>query len=345
MVFNIINNDSSFNSLLKRDLPPVALILAGYNKIDAETKRKSSKELREAYDGDIIYMGENKFLRPLAGKPVIQYVIDAVYNAKKGGRRLYDKIYVYNDKKIFEEVINISQYDNLFVNQMKDSVGGHWKDFYNYYVDYGQRIDVFFGDTPRITPEDVEYLHNEYEKIIGIQTDYRGVPVSVVFNIVDFKDMSDTWLPHRLKYIKVGKNKGKLKSFVGFENYQARVGNSGAMIKDPCLDDIMNYEVVNFAYNLRKALTPNIFAKIMYSLWKTRRFDMIKQIRNRNLNETVLFSTAYDVISNIYKIDLSRTAGTLFHIKKNASRWENDIDGPKDYEAFQKMFTRGTSHN
>jgi len=340
-----IHKGSPLDFLLKRDMPPVALILAGYNKFDPETRKKRYRELMEAYEGDVIYMGENKFLRPLGGKPVIQYVIDAVYNARKDGNRLYDKIYVYNDKKMFEEMIDISRYDNLYINQMKDSVGGHWKDFYNNYVDYGQRIDIFFGDTPRITSEDVEYLHGEYEKIIGIQKDYRGVPISVVVNIVEFEDLHATWLPHRIKYIKVGKNKGKLKNFVGFDAFQARIGNSGAMIKDPCLDDYMNYEVVNFGYNLRKALTPSILAKIMYYLWRSKRFDMIRQIKNKCLNETVFFSTAYDVISNVYKIDMSKTAGVLYHIKKNGAHWENDIDGPKDYEAFQKALEKTTHRN
>ena len=98
----------------------------------------------------------------------------------------------------------------------------------------------------------------------------------------------------------------------------------------------MNHEIVNFGYNLRKALTPSILAKIMYYLWRTKRFDMIRQVKNKCLNETVFLSTAYDVISNVYKIDMSRTAAALYHIKKNAAHWENDIDGPKDYEAFQR---------
>jgi hypothetical protein len=78
---------------------PVALILAGYDRLDRLTKLRRKRELRDAYDGDVIYMGHNKFLRDLAGKPIIQHVLDAVYDARARGRggaksaeRLYEKI-------------------------------------------------------------------------------------------------------------------------------------------------------------------------------------------------------------------------------------------------------------
>jgi hypothetical protein len=83
----------------------------------------------------------------------------------------------------------------------------------------------------------------------------------------------------------------------------------------------------------------------MYHLWKTGRFDMIRQVNKKELNETVLLSTAYDVVSSVYKIDLSRTAAAIFHIKQNAARWENDIDSPKDYDAFQKNFSQAATRS
>ena len=72
----------------------------------------------------------------------------------------------------------LSKYPGLTVKQMKDSVGGHLKDFCNKYIVYGQRVDIFFGDTPRITPEDVEWIHNEYNNILGKMKDEKGVPIS-----------------------------------------------------------------------------------------------------------------------------------------------------------------------
>jgi bifunctional N-acetylglucosamine-1-phosphate-uridyltransferase/glucosamine-1-phosphate-acetyltransferase GlmU-like protein len=144
----------------------IALILAGKYKFDLITKRKHRKEIREAYDGEEIYLGENKFLYMLAGKPIIEYVLDSVYNAEENGRRIYDKIYVYNDVKSFYEKIDASRYDNLMVKQMTDSVAGHWKDFYRQ-IDYGQRVDVFFGDTPMVNFGGREYIHNEYSNDTG----------------------------------------------------------------------------------------------------------------------------------------------------------------------------------
>jgi hypothetical protein len=326
------------NSYTISNKKPVALIFAGYNKVDSETRKKTINEIKEAYDGEEIYIGDNKFLHALAGRPVIQYVIDAVYNAKKNGERLYSDIYVYNDVESFKQQIPVDAYSNLHVLQMTDSVGGHWKDFYFKYIDYGQRVDVFFGDTPRIQSEDVEYINGEYDKILGRQKDHRGVTLTMIFSMVEYEDMDDNWFDHRVKFIKRGKNKGKLKSFIRFENYRARIGNSGAILKNRCLDDLMDREAVNLGYNLRKALSPSTFSKIIYYLWKSKHFNVIRQVRNRYINENDIYEAILDIISQVYKIDLSEYAVMLFHVKKNAARWENDIDGPKDLEIFRNKF-------
>ncbi len=318
---------------------PVALILAGYDKVDSETKKRRNKEIREAYDGDELYIGQNKFLHTLARKPLIQYVVDAVYNAKKDRERIYDKIYVYNDIESFNEQIDVKQYPNLLLKEMTESVGGHWKDFYFKYIDYGQRVDIFFGDTPRVTSEDVEYIHNEYSKILLKKKDHRGTLINMIFAIVEYEDMkSDNWLDHRIKYVKVGANKGKLKSFVGFENFQGRVGNSGAIVKVKVIDELIEKKISNILYNLRKALTPSTFSKILFYIWKSKSFDLVKQVKHKCINETEAINAFIDLLSNVYKIDLSDYGFGLFHIKKNAARWENDIDGPRDFDALQKKF-------
>ncbi len=334
------NTDTSkyFNTI-NPALKPVALILAGYDKLDPETKKKRSREIEEAYDKDELYFGRNKFLHQLAGKPVIQYVIDAVYNSRKDGKRIYDKIYVYNDIKSFNEHIDIKQYPNLVLEQMTESVAGHWRDFYFKHIDYGQRTDIFFGDTPRITTEDVEYVHNEYSKMLVKKKDHRGVPLNMIFSIVEYNDMkNDNWFDHRIKYIKRGKNKGKLKSFVGFENFQARIGNGGTMLKVKAVDDLIDCRAANLVYNLRKAIMPNTFSRILFHLWRSGRFEIISQIKHKCINEVEAVDAFVAVISKFYKIDLSRYGLALFHIKKNAARWENDIDGPRDFDALQKKF-------
>ena len=329
-----------------KELKPVALILAGYDKFDSRTKLKKMQELIEAYDGDVIYMGHNKFLHRLEGKPIIQYVLDAVYNAKKssskgvgGHNRLYEKIFIYNDIKSFEGVIDLSEYNNVHLHQMTDSVGGHWKDFYFNYIEYGQRVDVFFGDTPRITSGDVEYVHQEFSKVIGKEKDHRGSLINMVFGIVDYEDMKDdNWLDHRIKYIKRGHNKGKLKSFVGYEGLQVRVGNTGAVIKNEANDPLMEHESINYIYNLRKALSPSTFSKIVYHLWKSKHFDMIRQVKNKCIREKDFYDAVFDIIAKLNKIDLSSYGGKLILIKKHAARWENDIDGPMDLNVFQQKF-------
>lgn len=308
----------------------VALILAGYDKPDFLTKLRRRRELRQSYDGEIIYMGRNKFLEKIGKKPVIQYVLDAVYNAKKKGKPIYDKIYIYNDIESLKSVISIEKYPRLELRQMQGSVGGNWKDFYSKDITYGDRIDVFFGDTPRITPEDVEWIHDQYSKILGRQKDHRGVTIGMIFGIVRFEDLHDDWLTYKHKYIKRGKNKGKLKYFVGFENFQARVGNSGAMLKNSSMDEIIEKESLNFFYNIRKALTPSVFSRIIYHLVKTKNFDLIRQVKNKQINQEAFINSLFDIISSVYSIDVSRFAGSLFIITKNASHWENDIDTPTD---------------
>jgi len=320
---------------------PVALVLAGYDKVDSKTKKKKEEEIREAYDGDVIYIGLNKFLRDLVGKPVIQYVIDAIYNAKKGGKRIYEKIYVYNDVDSFKRVIDVKRYPSLEIIQMTESVGGHWKDFYFNHVEYGQRVDIFFGDTPRITAGDVEWIHGEYNAILGRKKDHRGNLISLIYGIVEYEDMKDdNWLPHRIKFFKKKKNRDRLKSFVRFDTFQARVGNAGAMIKTPEIDGIIGNEAANFVYNLRKALNPKTLSRILYYLWKTKQFNIIKKVKNDSINEREMIDSLLGTLSYLHKADYSTTGGILYHIKKNGAHWENDIDGPLDFEAFRHHFEK-----
>lgn len=326
---------STSNKPTKR-LKPYAIILAGYDQFDKLTRRKHKKEVREAY-GEDIFLGENKFLYTLYGKPIIEYVIDAVYNARKDGKRIYEKIYIYNDIKSISKAIDFSKYDNITLKQMTDSVAGHWADFYPP-LEYGQRVDVFYGDTPRITPDDVLYIYDEFSNILGKERDHRGVLIHNIFSIVESTDLHDNWLPNRMQLIKRGANKGKLKNFVGFDEFQARIGNAAACIKHPCLDKLIEYKPMNFLYNLRKALTPTVVSRIMYILWKSKKFKMIKQVKNRNINMRYYYDVVFELLSKMYKIDLSEYAAKLFHIKKNASHWENDIDGPADLKALQKRF-------
>lgn len=322
----------------------VALILAGYDKPDLITRLRKRRELRQSYDGQIIYMGQNKFLEKIGTRPVIQYVIDAVNNAKKNGEPIYKKIFIYNDIESLKKAINISDYPRLELRQMQGSVGGNWKDFYSRDISYGERVDVFFGDTPRITAEDVEWIHEQYTGILGKKKDHRGVTVGMVFGIVRFEDLNDDWLTYKHKYIKRGKNKGKLKYFVGFENFQARVGNSGAMIKNHSMDQIIEKESLNFFYNIRKALTPSVFSRIIYYLMKTKNFDLIKQVKNKEIKEKVFINSLFDIISSVYGINVSKFAGSLFIISKNAARWENDIDTPADLEIISRHLT-GKNNN
>lgn len=316
----------------------IALILAGYNRVSNRARKKMVKEIGESYDGDEIYVGKNKFLYELAGKPIISYVIDAVYNARKGGKRLYDRIYVYNDIESFTKEIDVSKYPNLTVRQMKRSVAGHWKDLYFNNIEYGQKVDVFFGDTPRITPEDVAYIHEEFDRILGAEKDMRGQTVYLVYGVVNFEDMNENWLDHRVKYVKMGQNRGKLKSYMSFEDFQIRLGNTGAFMKDKALDPLIESEAVNFLYSIRKILTPNAISRVMYYLWKMKYLNMIMQIKRRSINLLDFYNCMFGVISKLFKIDLSACGGIMYQIKKNASRWENDIDGPKDFEVFQKRF-------
>ncbi len=314
---------------------PIALILAGFDKPDRKTIIKRKKQLIQAYDGDVIFIGKNKFLQTLAGKPVIQYVLDAVYHAEKHGKPLYDKIYVYNDIQNFTDTIDTKKYKNLTVLQMKQSVGGHLKDFYYNYIGYGQRLDIFFGDTPRITAQDVEWINREYDAILENTKDYRGATVHLIYSIVEYQDIAaDSWLPHRLKMIKRSEHKGRHKYFVGFDTFEARIGNSAAIIKHPSLDPIVEYLIIDFFYSLRKALSPNIFSKIIYYLWKTKNFDVIRQVKQRCLEEEKFYRAVIDVIERVYKLDLSHFGGYIYHIKKNAAHWENDIDSPRDLKAF-----------
>ncbi len=318
------------------NMGPVALILAGYNRVDHATRREYEREIKESYDGEELYMGKNKFLYSVKGRPIISYVLDAVYGARKNGKRIYEKVYVYNDIKSFTKTVDVSAYDNLEIRQMTESVAGHMKDFYPL-VEYGQRVDIYFGDTPRITSEDVEYIFDSYTDIFANESDYRGVPVRMIYGVVHYDDMrKDNWLPHRIKFFKRGQKKGKLKSFVNFTDGPVRIGNSASFIKHMSIDGLVARQSLNLLYNLRKALTPSSISKIMYYLIKLKKYRLVGQIRRKSIVFTELYQTFLDILSRLYKLDLSDYSGVFFRIKKNAGRWENDIDGPQDLVEFKK---------
>ena len=322
----------------EKTYPPIALILAGYNKVNSAYRKKYAKEIRESYEGEELYIGENKFLYQISGKPIIQYVLDAVYNANINGKKIYEKIYIYNDIKSFKDNIDVSKYENLEIRQMTSSVAGHFKDFYPT-MEYGRRVDIYFGDIPRITSEDIKYIFESFGNILNKEKDHRNVTIRMIYGIVRFDDMKDdNWLPHRIKYIKHGKKKGKLKSFVGFSDGPARIGNCCSMIKHPSIDGLIDNNCSNFLYNLRKALTPSVISRLSYYLITTKNYNIIRQIRKKEIIYVDVYQTFIDVLSRLFKLDLSEYAGTFFRIKQNAARWENDVDGPQDLSAMKKNF-------
>ena len=95
-------------------------------------------------------------------------------------------------------------------------------------------------------------------------------------------------------------------------------------------------KALNLFYNLRKALTPSVFSKIIYYLMKTKNFDLIKQVKNRRIKEKDFLNSLFDILAGVYNFDVSRFAGEVFIITKNASHWENDIDTPTDLKKISR---------
>ena len=71
---------------------------------------------------------------------------------------------------------------------------------------------------------------------------------------------------------------------------------------DKSLDGFVENEAINFLYNLRKALSPNIISKIIYYFWKTKHFKLIKQIKNKCINEREIINSTKDVLRNYIKL-------------------------------------------
>ncbi len=319
----------------KSSQKPLALILAGYDKLDLKTRKKKQEEIQKAYN-ESLFIGRNKFLQKINDKPIIKYVLDAVYNSRIGDEPIYETIYVYNDMKTFHNHIDVSKYDNLQVKQMKKSVAGHLKDFYENHVEYGRQVDIFFGDTPRITSEDVEWIHGEYKKILGKEKDSRGVTVNLIFGLARYRDMEDNWIKKRMNTYKRGKYRGKPKFFVNFEEADARIGNAASFIKDHSQDGIIEKKVIDLFYGMRKALTVSNISKILYYLWKTGNLDVVKQVKNRSINLDQAYRAGIEVAAKTYRIDLTDFAAKFLFISNNAARWENDIDGPRDMKVMRE---------
>ena len=128
---------------------PIALILAGYGSAFS-SHRGLAREIRRAYGRGELYRGRNKFLVTLEGQPVIRYLLDAVTGAKRSRKPLYEKIVIYNDVESFTSHVDAALYPRVSVRQMTSSVAGHLRDFLPS-VKKGQRVDIYFGDTPRVT--------------------------------------------------------------------------------------------------------------------------------------------------------------------------------------------------
>lgn len=313
-----------------RNCHPVALVLAGYGS-GFRARRGLAREIRRAYGRGELYRGRNKFLINLEGRPVISYLLDAVCGAKRKGRPLYERVAVYNDIESFMSVIEAAAYPRMELRQMTSSVSGHLCDFLPQ-LKRGQRCDIFFGDTPRVTSSDVEYLCGEYDALYS-----KKDPPSFVFGIAEYEDLrKDTWLPGRMRKVRTGPNRGKHRAFVGFDSFEARIGNCASFVKTPVTEKIISSGVIDYAYSIRKALAPNNFSKLIYHLWKSGNAGMIRSLYTRSLDERRLAQAVCDVISGMYGIDLKGFTLKFLHVKKNAARWENDIDGPKDYRAFVK---------
>jgi hypothetical protein len=200
----------------------------------------------------------------------------------------------------------------------------------------GQRVDVYFGDTPRVTSGDVEYLCGEYDRAFSS----KARP-SFLFGIAEYDDLKkDTWLPSRMRKVRTGPNRGKHRGFVGFDSFEARIGNCASFVKTPAAAEIIDSGVIDYAYSIRKALAPNNFSRLIYHLWKSGNAGMIRSLYTRSLNERKLETAVCDVVSSMYGIDLDGFSLKFLHIKKNAAHWENDIDGPKDYRAFVKRMRK-----
>jgi CTP:molybdopterin cytidylyltransferase MocA len=313
---------------------PIALILAGYGS-GFRSRRGLAREIRRAYGRGELYRGRNKFLIHLEGQPVIRYLLDAVAGAKRSGRPLYDRIVVYNDVESFSLHVDLSAYPRVTVRQMTSSVGGHLRDFLPSVL-RDQRVDVYFGDTPRVTSQDVEYLSGEYGRIFRS----KNAP-SFVFGIAEYEDLKNsTWLPSRMRRVRTGPNRGMHRAFVGFDSFEARIGNCASFVKTPAVEKIIESGFIDFGYSIRKALVPKNLSRILYHLWKCGHLKMILSLGTRSLDEGKSLRALTDVMSKMYSIDLSGFSMKFLHIKRNAAHWENDIDGPKDYRAFVKRMRK-----
>ena len=318
----------------RRKQSPVALVLAGYGS-GFRSRRGLAREIRRAYGKGELYKGRNKFLINLEGKPVIGYLLDAVCGAKRKGRPLYERVVVYNDIESFRSVIDLPSYPRAEIRQMTPSVSGHLCDFLPH-VKRGQRVDVFFGDTPRVTAADVEYICGEYDSLF----EGRNAP-SLIFGIAEYEDLrKTTWLPSRMRKVRTGPNRGKHRAFVGFDSFEARIGNCASFVKTSAVERIIRTGVIDYGYSIRKALAPNNFSKLIYHLWKSGNAGMIRSLYTRSLDEEKLVRAVRDVIAGMYSVDVRGFSLKLLHIKTNAAHWENDIDGPKDYRMFVKRMKR-----
>ncbi|MBN2567414.1 hypothetical protein JXB02_05005 [Candidatus Woesearchaeota archaeon] len=337
---------------------PLAAVLGGFDRVDEEAAVRKNRLLRIVNDGDEIALGTNKFLFDLGGKPMYEWVLDAVQGS---GR--YAGLVAYNDVEEFRGKVDLRKYPTLDLRQMTGSVGGHLLDLYHS-IEYGQRVDIFFADTPRATPELVRRVNDEYTRLFG-RTDSRGNPVRIAFGFAPYEEaVRDNWLPKRTRLMKdsyfrfspwglqmlYDRHVNGIempKFYFAFKLDGKRVyvhpANHAAFIKHPTNDAVAEHKMIDYLYSMRKGIAD--LPRIIGSMAKHHALHLIPTVALR-------FALPYErtiddlrqVMGGMYGTDLSET-GLALNFTRTGAAFENDIDSvvgeASDLAVFRRKAAEG----
>ncbi len=316
----------------------IAAIFGGWCVYTEKEVEKKKRRLAKSNDGDVVFFNINKYILPLKGKPIIQYVLDAV-----SGSSIFSDIHIYNDIFDIAENIDTRLYGGLRVHQMSFDVGKNIKDFYSQ-LEYGDRGHVWYGDLPMLKPEHVRMLYDESNALLG-RPDVDGEPTRLVFSLAEYKNVArNSQFPNRMVRYDQLESPGTLDRllmrFAKHDEYKmwipvrdggvsrnVRVANTFTFEKCEETDSFFDSEIPDFIYGTRKLLAA--IGTVAYTLTRYGKWGLIADYFADRLDIDNAVHEAKDVLGRKFGVDFG--FGIKFNISKAGAELENDVDSPMDY--------------
>lgn len=324
------------------DPKPLAVILAGYSPVSAEKAERKRAKHRRRY-GTTLIVGEHKGLLPLSDdQTLLGRVIDSVTLSDR-----YDTIVVpTHTREIPEEMRDTPP--SIFVEQ-RGSLSANVKYIYDRFLADGQRMDIFTQDTPLISPVDVKDMASEYDEIMLSEQNPDGLHAAV--SLVERENLlpealfdGDTDFGYRSpasRWLRKALGAREEKDRVFVRLYQdgkahfVRLGNSASVVKSEPMDRLMDSEVIDLGYSVRKG--KNTAFGLVRDLFDLGHLRVGAGLAFGLLNVEDAYEGIDALINHKVGLDMSKVRYAL-HFSKAGRSFEFDCDTVEDLALLQRWY-------